>query len=250
MGVGGGCKVASGGITDVHTHLQTHSCLFLAFFAISLSCSLSVFLGGRTHKHTHTHTHLCMYVKWINSQKHLRGNGCLWLITSSCLRLVIGVFYSQGGRWPSPDSHVSASPTVALTLFPRYSTRHINQTDTVCLAALPARTHLHLLLPDLPHLCLCWARHAMQINTFHPGWSGVTIKDTETKGNLQRVTLKLICGYGDGKRIKAFQSITGNKMPPFNYKHNSEKHRRRLRADSDSVNHVQGMRTFLLRFHL
>lgn len=53
-GSGGVCKVASRGITDVHTHLQTYCALFLLFFSISHRCTLSVSSG-----HTQTHTCSC-----------------------------------------------------------------------------------------------------------------------------------------------------------------------------------------------
>lgn len=62
-GSGGGGKVASRGITNVHTPLPfifRHTLLsFQLFFAISLTCSLSVSSGGRTHKHKCTQAHAC-----------------------------------------------------------------------------------------------------------------------------------------------------------------------------------------------
>lgn len=68
-GSGGGGKVASRGITNVHTPLQTHFAVFLAFLCyFSHLLSFCLFRGEdtQTQMHTsacvraHTHTDLCM----------------------------------------------------------------------------------------------------------------------------------------------------------------------------------------------
>lgn len=52
---------------------------------------------ARVHANTHIHAHTLMHGSKVNSQKQVRRNGCLRLITCNCLRLVIRVFYSPWG---------------------------------------------------------------------------------------------------------------------------------------------------------
>lgn len=169
-------------------------------------CSLSTFLFYFSQMLSfclfRTQTHVPAHVSKVNKQSET-GEG-EWLHVINNLQLFVACYQGvllPGGPLTQSGQPCQASPTIALTVSPWHSAQHINQTDSVCLAVLLVWTHLHLLLADFPQLRFCSPRHATKINIFHPGWSGVSIKE---RRHLQRVTLKFICGYWVGERIKAF----------------------------------------------
>lgn len=112
-------------LTFRHTVLS-----FQLFFTISLTCSLSVSSGGgHTHTHVRTHTSTQAPKQWLHVIKNLQ-------LFVACYQGV--VLPSRLGESGQP---CQATPTAALVVFPRHSAQHINQMDSVCLAALPVRRH-------------------------------------------------------------------------------------------------------------